>query len=82
MDFAFICEEFIQGFESLFPDNLRRTHGRYEQCVQYAFNRIEALDHVDRITIGRHTFLVSTENEMAFFTRCVRQECKFFSNFT
>lgn len=74
-EFVFLCEYFIRGFDEMLPHDINRPHGRYEQAVQYAFNRIEELDHVERVTInGRYTFLVSMENQMAIYTRIVRQE--------
>lgn len=74
-EFVTICEQFMREFNSCFPNNLTRYWGRYEQCIKYAFDRIEALDHVERITLlDRYSFLVSTENQMAVFLRCVRQE--------
>lgn len=76
-EFIFLCEDFINGFEQLLPNETNRPHGRYEQAVQYAFDRIEDLNHVERVSInGQYTFLVSVANEMAIYTRCVRQECK------
>lgn len=42
--FILVCEEFIAAFERMLPHDINRLHGRYEQAVQLAFDRIEALD--------------------------------------
>lgn len=74
--FILVCEEFMTAFEQMLPHDINRPHGRYEQAVQLAYDRIEALGHVERVTLSnRFTFLVSEENEMALYTRCVRQLC-------
>lgn len=77
--FILVCEDFIDAFERMLPHDINRPHGRYEQAVQLAFDRIEALEHVGRVTLSnRFTFLVSQENEMALYTRCVRQLCTYY----
>lgn len=80
--FSLLCSEFIAAFERLIPHHIHRPHGRYEQAIQLALNRIEALGHVNRVPVlNRFIFLVSEQNEMALYTRCVRQRsdlCNFF----
>lgn len=80
--FVMVCEEFIAEFERLLPHDVLRPHGRYEQTIQMVFDRIEALDHVRRISInGRYEFLLSERHALALFTRCVRQESGYFGIF-
>lgn len=46
----------------------------------YAFRRIQNLNNVGEATgfpLESDRFLISVENEMAVYTRCVRQQCKF-----
>lgn len=73
--FVLLCEEFIQEFERLLPNDHSRPHGRYEQSIEMAFGRIEALPYVERVTLrNRFTFLISMDDRLAVYTRCVRQE--------
>lgn len=73
--FVRLCEEFIQEFERLLPNDHSRPFGRYEQSIEMAFGRIEALPYVERVTLrNRFTFLISMDDRLAVFTRCVRRE--------
>lgn len=72
--FVRTCEEFIQEFGRLLPDERSRPHGQYEQCLDMAFGRIEALPDVESVNIKRFTFLVSKAHQLGVFTSCVRQQ--------
>lgn len=70
------CETFIANFDAFLPHVERRPHGRYEQAIQYAIERIENIPHVQRIFQFGNEFpiLLSEENMMAYFPRSVRQQ--------
>lgn len=73
--FVQLCEGFIQEFERLLPNDHSRHFGRYEQSIQMAFDRVEALPYVERVNVrNRFTFLISMNDRLAVYTRCVRQE--------
>lgn len=79
--------EFCNVFQTEFDGKLPKEGkpGWYEHAIAYAFNRIEELDHVkeseEKFTKKTDVFLVSKQNEMGVYKRCVRKICKIFTSF-
>lgn len=74
-----LCKQFFDEFDILLP-RVTNPDGRYENSIQYAFNRIEKLDHVKRVNnfpTKKDEFLVLDEGQMAVYTRIVREKCNF-----